>query len=122
MAKRLQRSTSRPTAAAPASPSAGTAEAPRKRGGRVSGTAVTEFTIQLATLTEAGIPRAHYAILKDGQKVGEVTSGTMGPSVKKAVGIGYVPPALAAEGSTFHVDIRNRPVAARVVKTPFYKK
>jgi glycine cleavage system aminomethyltransferase T len=30
--------------------------------------------------------------------------------------------ALAAEGSTFHVDIRNRPVAARVVKTPFYKK
>ena len=56
MAKRLQRSTSRPTAAAPASPSAGTAEAPRKRGGRVSGTAVTEFTIQLATLTEAGIP------------------------------------------------------------------
>jgi aminomethyltransferase len=73
-------------------------------------------------LTEAGIPRAHYAILKDGQKVGEVTSGTMGPSVKKAVGIGYVPTALATEGSTFHVDIRNRPVAARVVKTPFYKK
>ncbi|MFT3708622.1 MAG: glycine cleavage system aminomethyltransferase GcvT [Archangium sp.] len=73
-------------------------------------------------LTEAGIPRAHYPILKDGQKVGEVTSGTMGPSVKKAVGIGYVPTALAAEGSTFHVDIRNRPVAAKVVKTPFYKK
>ena len=73
-------------------------------------------------LTEAGIPRAHYAILKDGQKVGEVTSGTMGPSVKKAIGIGYVPTALAAEGSTFHVDIRNRPVAARVVKTPFYRK
>ncbi|PZR10746.1 MAG: glycine cleavage system aminomethyltransferase GcvT [Archangium gephyra] len=73
-------------------------------------------------LTEAGIPRAHYPILKDGQKVGEVTSGTMGPSVKKAVGIGYVPTALAAEGSTFNVDIRGRGVAARVVKTPFYKK
>ncbi|HEY0882111.1 MAG TPA: glycine cleavage system aminomethyltransferase GcvT [Archangium sp.] len=73
-------------------------------------------------LTEAGIPRAHYAILKDGQKVGEVTSGTMGPSVKKAVGIGYVPTALSAEGSTFHVDIRGRAVGARVVKTPFYKK
>ncbi|MBL8909732.1 MAG: glycine cleavage system aminomethyltransferase GcvT [Archangium sp.] len=73
-------------------------------------------------LTEPGVPRAHYAILKDGQKVGEVTSGTMGPSTKKAIGIGYVPPALAAEGSTFHVDIRNRPVAAKVVKTPFYKK
>jgi aminomethyltransferase len=73
-------------------------------------------------LTEAGVPRSHYAILKDGQKVGEVTSGTMGPSVKKAIGIGYVPAALAAEGSTFHVEIRGRPVAARVVKTPFYKR
>ncbi len=73
-------------------------------------------------LTEAGIPRAHYPILKDGQAVGEVTSGTMGPSVKKAVGIGYVPTALAAEGSTFHVEIRGAAKAARVVKTPFYKK
>ena len=73
-------------------------------------------------LTEPGIPRAHYPILKDGQQVGEVTSGTMGPSVKKAVGIGYVPPALAAEGSTFQVEIRGRPVAALVVKTPFYKR
>ncbi len=73
-------------------------------------------------LTEAGVPRSHYPILKDGQKVGEVTSGTMGPSVRKAIGIGYVPTALAAEGSTFHVEIRGRPVAARVVKTPFYKR
>lgn len=73
-------------------------------------------------MTEAGIPRTHYPILKDGQKVGEVTSGTMGPTVKKAVGIGYVPTALAAEGSTFHVEIRGRPVGARVVKTPFHKK
>jgi aminomethyltransferase len=73
-------------------------------------------------LTEPGVPRSHYAILKDGQKVGEVTSGTMGPTVKKAIGIGYVPTALAAEGSTFHVDIRGRPVAAKVVKTPFHSR
>jgi aminomethyltransferase len=73
-------------------------------------------------LLEPGIPRQHYPIIKDGQKVGEVTSGTMGPSVKKAIGIGYVPSALAAEGSTFHVEIRGRNVAARVVKTPFYKR
>jgi aminomethyltransferase len=71
-------------------------------------------------LTEAGIPRQHYAILKDGKKVGEVTSGTMGPSVKKAIGIGYVPSELSAIGSTFHVDIRGRAVGAKVVKTPFY--
>ncbi len=72
-------------------------------------------------LTEPGVPRAHYAILKDGMKVGEVTSGTMGPTVKKAIGIGYVPTALSAEGATFHVDIRGRAVAAKVVKTPFHQ-
>jgi aminomethyltransferase len=73
-------------------------------------------------LTEAGIPRAHYPILARGEKVGEVTSGTMGPSVKKAIGMGYVPTALAAEGSTFQVEIRGRAVAAKVVKTPFWKR
>ncbi len=73
-------------------------------------------------MTEPGIPRAHYAIVKDGQKIGEVTSGTMGPSIKKAVGIGYVPTALSAEGSTFHIEMRGRLVGARVVKTPFYKR
>ncbi len=73
-------------------------------------------------LTGNGIPRHGYAILKDGARVGEVTSGTKGPSVNKAIGIGYVPAELAAEGSTFDVDIRGRAVPAVVVKTPFYKK
>jgi aminomethyltransferase len=73
-------------------------------------------------LTGSGIPRHGYPILKDGQRVGEVTSGTMGPSVKKPIGIGYVPTELAAEGSTFDVEIRGRPVPAVVVKTPFLKK
>jgi aminomethyltransferase len=71
-------------------------------------------------LTEPGIPRSHYPILSQEQKVGEVTSGTLGPTIKKAVGIGYVPVALGAEGATFQVEIRGRPVGARVVKTPFY--
>jgi aminomethyltransferase len=73
-------------------------------------------------LTGSGVPRHGYPILKDGQRVGEVTSGTMGPSVKKPIGIGYVPAELSAEGSTFDVEIRGRPVPARVVKTPFWKK
>jgi aminomethyltransferase len=54
--------------------------------------------------------------------VGEVTSGTMGPTVKKSIGIGHAPAALAAEGTELQIDIRGRPVAARVVKTPFHKK
>ncbi|WP_338866897.1 glycine cleavage system aminomethyltransferase GcvT [Myxococcus stipitatus] len=73
-------------------------------------------------LTGAGIPRHGYPILKEGSRVGEVTSGTMGPTVKKPIGIGYVPTELAAEGSTFDVEIRGRAVPAVVVKTPFLKK
>jgi aminomethyltransferase len=72
-------------------------------------------------LVESGIPRHGYPVLQDGKKVGEVTSGTMGPSVKKPIGIGYVPPELAPEGSAFQVEIRGRPVAAKVVKTPFWR-
>jgi aminomethyltransferase len=73
-------------------------------------------------LLEAGVPRHGYRILRDGAQVGEVTSGTLGPSVKKPIGMGYVPTELGSEGATFTVDIRNRPVPAKVVKTPFWKK
>jgi aminomethyltransferase len=72
--------------------------------------------------TDKQIPRHGYPILKDGQRVGEVTSGTQSPTLKKPIGLGYVPLALAAEGSTFDVEIRGKPVPARVVKTPFYKR
>jgi aminomethyltransferase len=71
-------------------------------------------------LTDAGIPRHGYPVLRDGRKVGEVTSGTKSPSLKIPIGLAYVPPALAADGSTFAVEIRGRPAAAQVVKTPFY--
>jgi aminomethyltransferase len=74
-------------------------------------------------LTEPGVPRHGYPILDAaGQRVGEVTSGTMGPTVKKAVGIGYVPTELSAEGTELKIEIRGRPVSARVVKTPFLKR
>ncbi|ATB40865.1 glycine cleavage system protein T [Cystobacter fuscus] len=73
-------------------------------------------------VTGSGIPRHGYPLLKDGQRVGEVTSGTQGPSVKKPIGMGYVPVELSTEGSTFDVEIRGRAVPAVVVKTPFWKK
>ena len=72
------------------------------------------------TLTDPGIARHGYPVLTDGRKVGEVTSGTKSPSLGTSIGLAYVPTALAAEGSTFAVEIRGRPAAARVVKTPFY--
>jgi aminomethyltransferase len=74
------------------------------------------------TLTEPGIPRHGYRVLHAGAAVGEVTSGTKSPTLQTAIGLAYVPAALAAEGSTFAVEIRGRPVAARVVKTPFHTK
>jgi aminomethyltransferase len=73
-------------------------------------------------LTDAGIPRHGYDVVRDGKKVGTVTSGTKSPSLKTSIGLAYVPPALAAEGSTFGVDIRGRAAAAKVVKTPFYAR
>ena len=73
-------------------------------------------------LTEAGIARHGYPVLQDGRPVGEVTSGTKSPTLGTSIGLAYLPPALAAEGSTFAVEIRGRPTAARAVRTPFYTR
>jgi aminomethyltransferase len=73
-------------------------------------------------LTGAGIARHGYPVVQDGRAIGVVTSGTKSPSLGTSIGLAYVPPALAAEGSTFAVDIRGRPVTAKVVKTPFYTR
>jgi aminomethyltransferase len=73
-------------------------------------------------LTDPGIARHGYPVLQGGNRVGEVTSGTRSPTLGSSIGLAYVPPALAAEGSTFTVEIRGRPTAARAVKTPFYTR
>jgi len=73
-------------------------------------------------MVDKGIPRHEYEIVDTGgNKIGEVTSGTMGPSVKTPVGMGYVPAALAKEGSEIHIRIREKILRAKVVKLPFYK-
>ncbi len=74
------------------------------------------------TLVERGIPRHGYPVLADGEPVGVVTSGTMSPTLGQPIGLAYVPTDLASVGSTFAVEIRGKPVAAQVVKTPFYKR
>jgi len=73
-------------------------------------------------LTDPGIARHGHPVLQDGARVGQVTSGTKSPTLGTSIGLAYLPPALAAEGSTFAVDIRGRPAAARAVKTPFYTR
>jgi aminomethyltransferase len=73
-------------------------------------------------MLEMGIPRHGYPIVDEsGKEIGEVTSGTMAPSLKKPVGMGYVPSALSKEGSEILIKIRDKSLKARVVKFPFYK-
>jgi len=73
-------------------------------------------------LDEKGIPRHGYDIVdSQGKKIGEVTSGTMSPSMGKGIGLGYVPTVFADVGSKIHIQIRKNRVPATVVKPPFYK-
>jgi aminomethyltransferase len=74
-------------------------------------------------LTERGIPRHDYEIVgANGDVIGIVTSGTMSPSLGKAIGLGYVPTAQSAVDSEIFIRIRNKDIAAKIVKLPFYKK
>jgi aminomethyltransferase len=68
-----------------------------------------------------GIARDGYPILSGGARVGVVTSGAPSPTLGKSIGLGYVPPALAAPGTSLEIGIRERAVAARVVETPFLR-
>lgn len=74
-------------------------------------------------LTERGIPRHDYEIVDaDGNIIGIVTSGTQSPSLNKGIGLGYVPTTLSSVDSEIFIRIRNKDIAAKVVKLPFYKK
>jgi aminomethyltransferase len=72
-------------------------------------------------LEERGIARAGYPIAFEGEEVGIVTSGAPSPTLGKSIGLGYVPPTLAAVGSGFDVMVRGRSIPARVVETPFIR-
>jgi aminomethyltransferase len=73
-------------------------------------------------MTERGIARHGYPILAGGERVGEVTSGSPGPTVGRNIGLGYVPKALSKVGTALGIEIRVKQVGAVVVTTPFYKR
>ena len=73
-------------------------------------------------VTGRGVPRAHYMIAKDGEQVGEVTSGSYGPSLDKYIGMGWVRAGLHEPGTELEVIIRDKPVKIEVVPRPMYKK
>jgi len=66
-----------------------------------------------------GIPRAGYTIVVDGHEVGVVTSGAPSPTLKKSIGLAYVPPDLSKPGTALDLLVRGRAVPAHVVKIPF---
>jgi aminomethyltransferase len=74
------------------------------------------------SLVGRGIARQGYALLHGPDNAGIVTSGTMSPTLGKAIGLGYVAPKYAGLGASLNVDVRGRQVAAEIVRLPFYKR
>ncbi|MCF8258651.1 MAG: glycine cleavage system aminomethyltransferase GcvT [Flavobacteriales bacterium] len=73
-------------------------------------------------MIDRGIPRHDYPIVDaGGDRIGTVTSGTQSPSLKKAIGMGYVAAAHAKVGSEIFISIRDKAIKAVVVRPPFYK-
>lgn len=82
----------------------------------------TERRLIAFELNERGIPRQGYDIVAaEGNKIGNVTSGTMSPSLGKGIGLGYVTNEYRKTGSEIFIQIRKNAVSATVVKLPFYK-
>lgn len=71
-------------------------------------------------MEERGIPRNSYPILRDGAQVGQVTSGTFSPSLKKGIGMGFVEAECGKPGSRIAISIRGAGVNAVIVKLPFW--
>ncbi len=71
-------------------------------------------------MEDRGIPRQHYRVMDaDGNKIGEVTSGTSSPSLKVGLGLAYVKTEFAKADTEIFIDIRNKAAKAVVSKTPF---
>jgi aminomethyltransferase len=68
------------------------------------------------------IARDHYPVFVHGREMGHVTSGSPSITLKKNIGLAYLPSENASIGTTFHVSVRGKLSEAKVVRTPFYKR
>ncbi|MEW4426611.1 glycine cleavage system aminomethyltransferase GcvT [Paenibacillus pabuli] len=71
---------------------------------------------------ERGIPRPHYPIYAEGVQIGEVTTGTQSPTLKRNLGLALINSQYAALGTPLEIEIRGKKLKAEVVKTPFHKR
>jgi aminomethyltransferase len=67
-------------------------------------------------------PRAHYSVFENGERIGEVTSGTLSPSLNWGVGMAYISAPHAKIGAQIDIEIRERKFPAIIEKKPLYKK
>lgn len=73
-------------------------------------------------MIDRGIPRTYYPVYAGEEKIGEVTTGTQSPTLKKSVGLALIRAEYAEPGNEVEVEIRGRRLRAAVVKTPFYRR
>lgn len=73
-------------------------------------------------MIERGIPRTGYKVLKDGQEIGYVTTGTQSPTLQKSIGMALIDSNFAEVGTELEVEIRNKSVKGKIIPTPFYKR
>ncbi|HVF70573.1 MAG TPA: glycine cleavage system aminomethyltransferase GcvT, partial [Chthoniobacterales bacterium] len=67
-------------------------------------------------------PRPHYPVWRDGKQIGEVTSGSLSPSLNEGIGMAYVASDQAKPGTEIEIEIRDRKLPALIEKKPLYKK
>ena len=79
-------------------------------------------TVGFKTVERGGAPRSHYPVMADGQPVGHVTSGAVSPTLGENIGLALVEREVAGVGRPLEIQVRDRPVRAIQVKTPFYKR
>ncbi len=68
------------------------------------------------------IARQHYKVFAGKHEIGEVTSGTLSPTLGKSLAMALIMSEYKEVGTEFEVDLKGKRVAARVVKLPFYKR
>ncbi|MED5020569.1 glycine cleavage system aminomethyltransferase GcvT [Paenibacillus chibensis] len=73
-------------------------------------------------MIDRGIPRSHYPVFAGDKQIGEITTGTQSPTLKRNLGLALVDSSFAAIGTEVEVDIRGKRLKAEVVSVPFYKR
>ncbi len=89
---------------------------------RIKAAGIHRKRVGFVTPNRRIIPRHHMRLFHEDQEVGFVTSGNYSPMLNTGIGMGYVPPHLAQEGQTLHLDFRKRREAVTVVPLPFYQR